>query len=192
MSYLKPRILARPSKTSMEKPLYLLGWPRIFSATITKGSSCLKTCGQYITDNGNAGECGRRCERDTDSEGSDKSFGVVNEIRADGTRTVAPGQTAGRSGRGASPSDSVLAKIPSPQKHAARRNAERDSGLQIAFLRVTEQGRDAMVVPHTANIGVPPQWKDLTNDGHPPQRAVNQLHDVRITHFLNMKTTEGL
>lgn len=41
MSYLKPRILARASRTSIEKPLYLLGWPRIFSATITKGSSCL-------------------------------------------------------------------------------------------------------------------------------------------------------
>ncbi len=39
ISYLKPRILARASRTSMENPLYLLGWPKMFSATITNGSS---------------------------------------------------------------------------------------------------------------------------------------------------------
>lgn len=63
-------------------------------------------------------------------------------------------------------------------------------GLQIAFLWVTEQGRDAMIVPHTANIGVSPQWEDLTNDGHPTQGAVNQLHDICITHLLKMKKTD--
>lgn len=64
-------------------------------------------------------------------------------------------------------------------------------GLQIAFLRVTEQGGDAMIVSHTPNIGVSPQWEDLTNDGHPPQGAVNQLHDICITHLLKMKKTGG-
>lgn len=63
-------------------------------------------------------------------------------------------------------------------------------GLQIAFLWVTEEGGDAMIVPHTANVGVPPQWEDLTNDGHPPQRAMNQLHDVCITHLLKTKATQ--
>lgn len=47
-----------------------------------------------------------------------------------------------------------------------------------------------MIVPHAANIGVPPQWKDLTNDSHPPQRAVNQLHYVCIAHLLKMDMTE--
>ena len=64
-------------------------------------------------------------------------------------------------------------------------------GLQIAFLRVTEQGGDAMIVPHAANVGVSPQREDLTDDGHPPQRAVNQFHDVRVTHLLRKKTTRG-
>lgn len=47
-----------------------------------------------------------------------------------------------------------------------------------------------MIVPHTTDVGVSPQWEDLTNYGHPPQRAVNQLHDVCITHLLQMKTGE--
>lgn len=64
-------------------------------------------------------------------------------------------------------------------------------GLQIAFLRVAEQGGDAMIVPHAANVGVSPQREDLTDDGHPPQRAVNQFHDVRVTHLLRKKTTRG-
>lgn len=45
-----------------------------------------------------------------------------------------------------------------------------------------------MIVPHTANIGVPPQREALTNDGHPPKRAVNQLHNVCVTHLLEMRT----
>lgn len=49
-----------------------------------------------------------------------------------------------------------------------------------------------MIVPHTANVGVPPQREDLTNDGHPAQRAVNQLHDVCITHLLKERTTGGV
>lgn len=48
-----------------------------------------------------------------------------------------------------------------------------------------------MIVSHTPNIGVSPQWEDLTNDGHPPQGAVNQLHDISITHLLKMKKTGG-
>lgn len=62
-------------------------------------------------------------------------------------------------------------------------------GLQIAFLRVTKQRGDAMVVPHTANVGLSPHREDLTDDGHSPQRAMNQLHYVCITHLLKMKTT---
>lgn len=46
-------------------------------------------------------------------------------------------------------------------------------GLQVAFLRVTKEGGDPMIVPHAANIGVSPQWKDLTDEGHAPQGAVN-------------------
>lgn len=64
-------------------------------------------------------------------------------------------------------------------------------GLQISFLRVTEQRGDAVVVPHTANVGVPPQREDLTNDGHPPQRAFNQLPDLCVAHLLTMEMTEG-
>lgn len=41
-----------------------------------------------------------------------------------------------------------------------------------------------MVVPHAADVGVPPQWEDLTDDGHSAQGAVNQLHDVRVAHLL--------
>lgn len=41
-----------------------------------------------------------------------------------------------------------------------------------------------MVVPHAADVGVPPQREDLTDDGHPAQGAVNQLHDVRVAHLL--------
>lgn len=63
-------------------------------------------------------------------------------------------------------------------------------GLQIAFLWVTQQGGDPMIISHTANIGVPPQRENLTNDGHPPQRAMNQLHDVWITHLLKTKMTQ--
>lgn len=48
-----------------------------------------------------------------------------------------------------------------------------------------------MIVPHTTHVGVPPQRKDLTDDGHPAQRAVNQLHDVGITHLLEMETAQA-
>lgn len=47
-----------------------------------------------------------------------------------------------------------------------------------------------MIVPHAAHVGVPPQWEDLSNDGHPAQRAVNELHDVCVAHFLKMERTE--
>lgn len=49
-----------------------------------------------------------------------------------------------------------------------------------------------MVVPHTANVGVSPQREDLPNDGHPPQGAVNQLHDVGVAHLLKMESTSTL
>lgn len=65
-------------------------------------------------------------------------------------------------------------------------------GLQIAFLWVTEEGRDTMIISHAPNIGVSPQWEDLTDDGHPPEGAVNQLHDIRITHLLKKKKTGGI
>lgn len=65
-------------------------------------------------------------------------------------------------------------------------------GLQVSFLWVAQQGGNAMIVPHAANIGVSPQREDLTDDGHPPQRAVNQLHDVCITHLLETKMSEML
>lgn len=47
-----------------------------------------------------------------------------------------------------------------------------------------------MIVPHASNVGVPPQWENLTNDCHPPQRAVYQLHYIGIAHFLKMNITE--
>lgn len=62
--------------------------------------------------------------------------------------------------------------------------------LQVAFLWITQQGWNAMIVPHASNIGVPPQWENLTNDCHPPQRAVNQLHYICIAHLLKMNITE--
>lgn len=43
-----------------------------------------------------------------------------------------------------------------------------------------------MVVPHAADVGVPPQREDLTDDGHSAQGAVNQLHDVRVAHLLQV------
>lgn len=57
-------------------------------------------------------------------------------------------------------------------------------GLQVALLWIAEQRGDAVVVPHAADVGVPPQREDLTDDGHPAQGAVNQLHDVRVAHLL--------
>lgn len=60
-------------------------------------------------------------------------------------------------------------------------------GLQVALLRVAEQRGDAVVVPHAADVGVPPQREDLADDGHPPQGAVDQLHDVSVAHLLRMK-----
>lgn len=47
-----------------------------------------------------------------------------------------------------------------------------------------------MIVPHAAHVGVSPQWEDLPNDGHPAQRAVNELHDIGIAHFLKMERTD--
>lgn len=47
-----------------------------------------------------------------------------------------------------------------------------------------------MIVPHAAHVGVPPQWEDLPNDGHPAQGAVNELHDICIAHFLKMERTD--
>lgn len=47
-----------------------------------------------------------------------------------------------------------------------------------------------MIVPHAAHVGVSPQWEDLSNDGHPAQRAVNELHDICVAHFLKMERTE--
>lgn len=48
-----------------------------------------------------------------------------------------------------------------------------------------------MIVPHAAHVGVPPQREDLPNDGHPAQRAVNQLHDVCIAHLLKEERTDS-
>lgn len=62
--------------------------------------------------------------------------------------------------------------------------------LQVALLGVAEQGGNAMIVPHAAHVGVFPQWEDLSNDGHPAQRAVNELHDICIAHFLKMEKRE--
>lgn len=47
-----------------------------------------------------------------------------------------------------------------------------------------------MIVSHAAHVGVSPQWEDLSNDGHPAQRAVNELHDICIAHFLKMERRE--
>lgn len=57
-------------------------------------------------------------------------------------------------------------------------------GLQVALLWIAEQRGDAVVVPHAADVGVPPQREDLTDDGHPAQGAVNQLQDVGVAHLL--------
>lgn len=46
-----------------------------------------------------------------------------------------------------------------------------------------------MIVPHAAHVGVSPQWEDLPDDGHPAQRAVNELHDVCIAHLLKKERT---
>lgn len=47
-----------------------------------------------------------------------------------------------------------------------------------------------MIVPHAAHVGVSPQREYLANDGHPAQRAVNELHDIGIAHFLQMERTD--
>lgn len=47
-----------------------------------------------------------------------------------------------------------------------------------------------MIVPHAAHVGVSPQREDLPNDGHPAQRAVNELHDIWVAHFLKMEMTD--
>lgn len=47
-----------------------------------------------------------------------------------------------------------------------------------------------MVVPHAAHVGVSPQWEGLANDGHPAQRAVNELHDICIAHLLKMERAD--
>lgn len=59
-------------------------------------------------------------------------------------------------------------------------------GLQVTLLWIAEQRGDAVVVPHTADVGVPPQREDLTDDGHSAQGAVNQLHDVGVAHLLQV------
>lgn len=63
-------------------------------------------------------------------------------------------------------------------------------GLQVSLLWVTKQGGDAMIVPHTANVGVSPHREDLTNDGHAAQRAVDQLHDLCVAHLLRTETAQ--
>ena len=38
--------------------------------------------------------------------------------------------------------------------------------LQVSILRVAQQGGDAVVVPHAADVGVAPHGEDLSDDGH--------------------------
>lgn len=56
--------------------------------------------------------------------------------------------------------------------------------LQVSLLRVAEQRGDAMAVPHAVHAAVPPQWKNLTDDRHPSQSAVGQLHDLSVADLL--------
>lgn len=55
--------------------------------------------------------------------------------------------------------------------------------LEVAFLRVTEQGRDAVVVPHTFLV-VLCRREDLSDHGHPTKGAVDQIQNLRVTNFL--------
>lgn len=42
-----------------------------------------------------------------------------------------------------------------------------------------------MIVPHAADVGVPPQGEDLPDHCHPAQSAVDKLHDLCVTNFLH-------
>ena len=55
--------------------------------------------------------------------------------------------------------------------------------LEVAFLWITEQGRDAMVVPH-AFLVVLCRWEDLSDHGHPAKGTVDQIQDLGVTDFL--------
>lgn len=76
-------------------------------------------------------------------------------------------------------SESHLKELPPPPRLYLQ-------GLQVALLWIAEQRGNAVVVPHAADVGVPPQREDLTDDGHAAQGAVNQLHDVCVAHLLQM------
>lgn len=58
--------------------------------------------------------------------------------------------------------------------------------LQVALLRVTEQGGDAVIVPHTAHTAVSPQRENLPDRGHPSQGTVGQLHNLSIADLLHI------
>ena len=63
--------------------------------------------------------------------------------------------------------------------------------LQVSILRVAQQGGDAVVVPHAADVGVAPHGEDLSDDGHATQGAVHQLHYLRIAHLLRKQRDRG-
>lgn len=55
--------------------------------------------------------------------------------------------------------------------------------LEVAFLGVTEQGGDAVVVPH-AFLVVLCRREDLPDHGHPAKGAVDQIQDLWVADFL--------
>lgn len=55
--------------------------------------------------------------------------------------------------------------------------------LEVAFLWIAEQGRDAVVIPH-AFLVVLCRREDLPDHGHPAKSTVDQIQDLGVTDFL--------